>query len=64
MDGYISLLDGDVLYVSDYIIAECIFPLVVLLRDCLLAFILLEYFVSGVLSKGSYLNFSFPERDL
>ena len=27
MDGYISLLDGDVLYVSDYIIAECIFPL-------------------------------------
>lgn len=27
MDGYISILDGDVLYVSDCIIAECIFPL-------------------------------------
>lgn len=49
---------------SSALYSECIFPLVVPLRDCLLAFILLEYFVSGVLSKGSYLNFSFPEHDL
>ena len=49
---------------SSALYSECIFPLVVLWRDCLLAFILLDYFVSGVLSKGSYLNFSFPEHYL
>lgn len=36
---------------SNALFSECIFTLVVPLRDYLIAFILLDYFVSGVISK-------------